>query len=294
MTRLVMQMKNLIPKLNDQIFKKAVKNINPILQAYKRTLDDVRTDIAKIYVEYAVDGELKVGKRQRYTVLKQLEKQLIEQGKKLGLIDINHTTKILTDVYQESYYKTAYLIDSGMEASISFALLKPEFVKAAVNMPLEGVMFSDRIWANKELLVNRVRKTVEQAMIQGTSIDKLARQVKYNFGSSAYESRRLVVTEVARCQSMAQSEIYEDCGVIEQVMWTSTIEENTCEDCQNLDGQVFDIDDPDKPQIPLHPLCRCCWIGRVPGWSAKTRREQSTREIIDYTSYSEWEKSNNI
>ena len=216
-------MRDLIPKLNDSIYRKAEKNISPILQAYKRSLDEVRTEIAKIYVEYAVDGELKIGKRQRYTTLKQLEKQLLEQGQELGLIDVGHTTQILSDVYEESYYKTAFILDKGIEAGIDFALLKPEFVKAAVNMPIEGKMFSDRIWANKDLLVNRVRQTVEQGMIQGTSIDKLARAVKNEFGRSAYESRRLVVNELARCQSQAQKEIYEESGVVERVMWVATL-----------------------------------------------------------------------
>ncbi len=286
-------MQNLIPRLNDQIFKKAVKNINPILQAYKRSIDDVRADIAKIYVEYAVDGELKVGKRQRYTVLKQLEQQLLEQGRQLGLIDVGHTTKILTDVYEETYYKTAYIIDSGLEVSINFALLKPELVKAAVEMPIEGIMFSDRIWANKDLLVNRVRSSVEKAMIQGTSIDKLARDIKNNFGSSAYESKRLVVTEVARCQSMAQVEIYDESGVVEQVMWVATIDDRTSEQCQELDGQIWDTTE-NYPTPPNHPLCRCCLAPVVPGWSATIRREQSTRQIIHYQSYNQWAKARNI
>lgn len=286
-------MQNLIPLLNDSIYRKAERNINPILRAYKRSLDDVRTDIAKIYVEYAVDGELRVGKRQRYTVLKQLEEQLIEQGKELGLIDLNHTTKILTDVYNETYYKTAFLIDQGIEAGINFALLRPEFVRAAVEMPIEGKIFSDRIWDNKELLVNRVRQTVERGMIQGTSIDKLARQIKNEFGRSAFESRRLAITETAKCQNYAQHEIYSEAGV-EQVMWSATLEDRTCTDCQMLDNQVFDLDDSAKPEIPLHPLCRCAWIPRIPGHKLTSRRDQSIREIIPYQTYSQWAKDKGI
>lgn len=286
-------MQKIIPLLNDSIYRKAEKNISPILQAYKRSLDEVRTEIAKIYVEYAVDGELKIGKRQRYTTLKQLEKQLLEQGQELGLIDVGHTTQILSDVYEESYYKTAFILDKGIEAGIDFALLKPEFVKAAVNMPIEGKMFSDRIWANKDLLVNRVRQTVEQGMIQGTSIDKLARAVKNEFGRSAYEGKRLVVTETARCQSMAQYEIYSEAGV-EQVMWSATLEDNCCADCQGYDGETFDLDDPGKPEIPLHPLCRCAWIPRVPGWQPTFRRDQSIREIIPYQAYNSWKHDKGI
>lgn len=274
-------------------YKKADKDTTPILRAYKKALDEVRTDIAKIYVKYAIDGELKVGKRQRYTVLKQLEKRLIEQGRELGLIDLEHTTKILEDIFEESYYRTAYVIDKGIETDINFAILKPEFVKTAVEMPIAGEMFSDRIWKNKELLVNRVRDSIEKAMIQGTSIDKLARDIKRNFGSSAYESQRLIRTEVARCQSLAQNEIYEQSGFVQQVMWVATLESRTCVDCGDLDGKIWDITE-NYPMPPKHPMCRCTITPIVKNWQPKTRRDQETRQIIPYQTYSEWKKAKGI
>ena len=41
---------------------------------------------------------------------------------------------------------------------------------------------------------------------------------------------------------------------IEQVMWCSENDNRVCNDCEDLNGQVFDIDKvPDKP----HPNCRC-------------------------------------
>jgi len=79
--------------------------MKPILQAYKRSLNEVRTEIAQLYVKYAVDGKLQMSKQQRYTFLKNLEKQLIEQAKVLGNIDLEHTTKILNEIYQDLIIK---------------------------------------------------------------------------------------------------------------------------------------------------------------------------------------------
>ena len=98
---LMSDIKKDIQKIRQEAEKHTSKNMKPILQAYKRALDDVRAEIAKIYMEYSEDGELKISKQQRYTILKQLEKRLIEQAKELGNIDLEHTTNILSDVYKD-------------------------------------------------------------------------------------------------------------------------------------------------------------------------------------------------
>jgi hypothetical protein len=33
--------------------------------------------------------------------------------------------------------------------------------------------------------------------------------------------------------------------------------DTTCEECEELDGTQWDADDPDMPQLPIHPNCNC-------------------------------------
>lgn len=287
--------------LRDEIFdirnlldKKAEKDSKPILQAYKRALTETREEIAKLYVKYAVDGKLKMSQQQRYTYLKLLESQLKEQAKELGNIDLGHTTKILSDVYEQSYYRTAFIIDKGITSTIDFVLLNPKMVEAAINVPIEGKMFSDRIWNNKELLVKRVRQSVERAVLQGYSVDRLAKNIKINFGSSAYESQRLIRTEIGRVMGEAQKNIYESSDVVKKIMWDSTLDSKTRPEHAELDGKTWDIYDPNRKYAPDGVNCRCATVPIVSGWSPTKKREQETREIIDYTDYNSWLKSRNI
>ena len=76
---------------------------------------------------------------------------------------------------------------------------------------------------------------------------------------------------------------------VEQVMWSATLDMKTCSECGDLDGKIFDINDPGKPENPLHLNCRCCWMN-VPyeGWSPTQRRDNETKEIIPYTTYNKW------
>ncbi len=34
---------------------------------------------------------------------------------------------------------------------------------------------------------------------------------------------------------------------------------NCCEKCKRFDGKVFSDKDPAKPELPIHPNCRCTW-----------------------------------
>lgn len=279
--------------------KKADKKVKKILRQYKKSLKNIQNQMASIYMEYSVDGELKVSKKQRYYILMQLEKKLIEEMKSLRAVDVEETTNILNEVFEESYYRAAFEIDRGIEVILDFPILKKEFIESVVNMPIKGEMFSDRIWKNKRKLVNRVRKTVKNAVIEGKSIDKLARQIKKDFGSSAYESKRLIYNEVARCVSQAQDEIYENSDAVVEVMFDATLDDRTSDICQGLDGTRYPKDN--HPVIPedTHVGCRSCIVPVIENWNPTKKRENvkgddGSKEIIDYKDYKSWIESRNI
>ncbi len=287
-----------IQQLQANCANKAKKPIKEILKTYKQALDDLQKEIIAIAYKYEVDGVLNISSKQRYNVLKSLEKQLIEQSNQLGSMNVDMATELLTDVYSESYYRTAFIIDKGITANIDFSILRPEMIKAAINTPLDKLTFSDRIWKNQKGLTDRLYSDVRKALVNGKSTEKLARQLKRDYGVTAYEASRLLNTEAARAMSMAQDEIYYNSDAVQQVMWDATLESNTCEVCAALDGQYFPKDK--HPYLPRHPICRCCIIPVVDGWQPKRKLEniKSTntgkKTIIDYTSFENWKKAKGI
>lgn len=283
------QLQKEIENIHEEMAKKAQKDSLPILQAYKRALNNIRGELGKIYSKYSQDGKLSVSDQQRYAVLAQMQKKLSQMAKNLGQVEDEKTTEILTDIFKESFYKTGYTIEKGIDVNIDYSILRPEFIEKAVKMPIEGKTFSDRIWNNKTKLVNTLRKNLEDGMIQSKSIDKLSKNISQTMGSGAYESHRIINTEMARCVTQAQKQIYEESGLVQKVMWSATLEDNTCEECQNLDGQKFDLDN--APDLPAHPNCRCCLIPVVEGWNPSQRRDQETGEVIPYQPYEEWVKN---
>lgn len=291
-------LKKEIQQLEKDCTQKSKKPANEILKAYKQALDDIQKEISAIVQKYKVDEVLNISSKQRYSELKSLEDKLVKQANQLGTLNVNKTTDLLTDVYSTSYYQTAYIIDKGISANIDFSILRPEMIEAAINTPIDKQTFSNRIWNNQKALTKRLYNDVRQALVSGKSPEKLARQIKKDYGVTAYQASRLINTEVARAMSMAQDEIYQSSNVVQKVMWDATLEGNTCEICASLDGQYFPKNN--HPDNPLHPLCRCCLIPVVSGWQPIRKLENvknsetGKKTVIDYTTFDKWKASKGI
>lgn len=276
-----------------QLIDKQVENdMKPIVQAFRRSLDSVRLEIAKLYAKY---GDLSsMSRAERTKELKRLESLMLQQVKNLNIIESTKTKEILKESFSESYYRTFFIVQTGVEAEIPFKVLSDTFVESLVNQKFEGERFSDRIWTNKKLLVSKLNKIIKSGVIQGKSIEKMTKDIKDIFGQSAYVSKRLVRTETARVQSDANMTLYEDSKLVKKVMYDATLDNKTSDICKSKDGKYWDIDDPSKPRIPAHPNCRSCWIPVVTGWKPKTKRDNITKEIIPYQTYEEWAKDKGI
>ncbi|MDQ1003973.1 SPP1 gp7 family putative phage head morphogenesis protein [Neobacillus niacini] len=261
---------------------------------FNLSLKTVQKDINNLLMGYMVDGQLQVSKKDRYKLLKQLDKTLLKQAKVMGNKDIEVTTKILNDTAVESYYRTNYLLEAGLDNPLKISKLKENQIKALVNTPIKEEMFGDRIWKNKEKLVKQVRHSVEQALIKGTDPKKLAREVKRIFGVTAYESQRLINNEVARVTRQAQDIAYEQQGV-KKVMFDATLDKKTSKFCREHDGKVYNFGDHPKIPEETHVQCRSDIIPIVDGWTPKKKRENIKNEdgvkpVIDYSNYDDWMK----
>lgn len=281
-------------KIRKLIERQASGDLKPLLIAYRSSQKRIEGELARLTSKYIEDGVLKISDQQRYSILINLNREITGQAQSIGAMELNETTNILKSAYQESYYRTAYNLDRGLIQPVSFSLLRPEFVNAAVNMPIKGEMFSDRIWKNKDKLVIRTRELLQRSMIDGADPNKLARELKNQFNTSAYESTRLVQNEVARCTRQAQDEIYEESGVVAELMFDATLDNDTSDICEELDGKRFSIDS--KPEIPddTHVGCRSDYIPVVDGWEPTRKMDNEAKKHVDYTSYPKWKESQGI
>jgi SPP1 gp7 family putative phage head morphogenesis protein len=101
---------------------------------------------------------------------------------------------------------------------------------------------------------NQLLIMIESSIRQHEGIDKIARDIKNKIPEiTAPRAKVIARTELAHAYNVAISNSYQSAG-IKQWQWLSALAETTCQDCQNLHGQVFDFGEPEPH---LHPNCLC-------------------------------------
>lgn len=114
-------------------------------------------------------------------------------------------------------------------------------------------------WQITEGTRTLLRSTVEQAESEGWSTDKLSSVIQEGTVFSEDRADMIARTESAKADVAGNIEGWRVSGVVDKKEWIAA--PDCCDDCQELDGQIVDLDDSfegdggDGP--PLHPRCRC-------------------------------------
>jgi SPP1 gp7 family putative phage head morphogenesis protein len=257
-------------------------------------LDEVHAMAGMIFIKYAKNGLLNVTGKAKSNMINTANKKLTGIGKDLGTAEVSKVSNIISNTYKDTYYKNAYVMDK-FGVNPNFSTLKQKYVNSVINAKYKGSDFSDRIWKNKSAVIDKLGQTLLDANDGATTIDQLGQAIQDIFGVQAYESRRLVRTEVARNATSAQLQIGLDSGC-QTVLWSATLDDRTAEYDASLDGQSWGInDDHPVPVDDTHPNCRCVLIN-VPydGWQPSQRMDNETGDLIDYQDYATWAQTNGI
>jgi SPP1 gp7 family putative phage head morphogenesis protein len=203
---------------------------------------------------------------------------------------------MLRDIYTEGYYRTAFEIQKGTGVGYAFNQLDTRRVRAAINTSWaqDGKNFSDRLWQNKENLVNSLNDTLTQNIIRGENPRKAIEQLSKKLGTSKANAGRLYMTESAAIAAKSQSECYKELDV-EEFEFVSTLDTNTCDICGSIDGKHFPMSDYEIGLTvpPLHPNCRCVTAPYFPddeeeGTRAARNEEGKTYEVPSNMTYEQW------
>lgn len=216
----------------------------------------------------------------------------------------------LKNLYKDQYNRTAFQIAKGTGVGTNIYSLNDKLVNTVIKKPWapDGKNFSDRIWEDKDKLINTLHTEMTQAFIRGDSLEKLADKIAEKMKVSKANASRLVYTESAAYSSRARLKSYQDLGV-EKYEIVATLDNRTSDICQDMDGKVFDLKDYEVGVTanPFHVRCRTT----TAPYFDETEGERAARNEVtgetEYVSanmkYSDWkekylhegiEKGNNV
>ena len=190
----------------------------------------------------------------------------LKNSLRYNLIDLGFNQEIkfnteLSNLCKDIHSFASFDIDKTLGFSEGYDEIPAKKIEYLVNEKWLGENYSDRIWKDKNKLLDNINHTFLQGIARGQNSVVIAREIANNYKTSFYNAERLCITESAHITESATMESYKEHGV-DEIQFVATLDAHTCPICGGLDGQHH----PKKEAMtgvnypPVHPNCRCTTI----------------------------------
>lgn len=196
----------------------------------------------------------------------------------LGAIEQTELEKHLEKTYGKHYKNMMKELGIGNQfLAIDDRTMRNTLFTGWVN----GENFSDRIWANKEKMLDHMQTVYRDGLARGDNYAKLTKAIRERFDVGANDAKRLVWTESSFVLNQAHTQAYEQAGVEEYEI--SAIRDNkTSPICREMDGKVFRFDEMEVGLNfpPFHSYCRTTFLGILDGQAPREKNQEDDIESI--------------
>ena len=228
-------------KFIENLYEEANEDLKEVYKEQKEARNELLQEIAMIMLTYTVlDGLMDIKKNDKDKIYKKLSGLIITNYKNIS----NKEVEVLNNVLESTVKKTFNFYSYNAD-------LKD--VRKIIESNFKGKHFSERIWSNEKNIVNHLHKQIKEFINGEVNVNQIKKNIEKTFNVSAYNAKRLVTTEVSRCQNEAFRKLCEETNV-KKVKRNAILDSKTCDDCYPLNGKIYEL--KDMPQIS-HPMCRC-------------------------------------
>lgn len=229
-------------KFVEGLYEQANEQLKEVYKEQKEARNELLKEIAMIMLTYTIlDGLMNIKKNDKDEIYKKLSELIIINYKNIS----NKEVEVLNNILETTVKKTFnfYSYNSGLKD-----------VRKIVESNFKGKHFSKRIWSNEQEVSKYLHKQVNNFLNGKINVNQIKKDIEKTFNTSAYNAKRLVTTEVNRCEDEAFRRFCKETGV-KKIKRNAILDTHTCSDCAEYDGVIYDLDK--APTLPTHPLCRC-------------------------------------
>ena len=222
----------------------------------------------------------------------------------------------MPEVYALNHNYATFEVEKGSKLDTSYTLYDRQTVERIARdnpeiLPPPGKNMKAKIAANKDIAwqEGQIQSATMQAILQGESIDGMAKRICRDLGNTDYASAvRYARTATTGAENAGRHDAYQraqNIGIPVKQTWVATLDGRTRHEHRVLDGQTVGIDEPFEvdgmkiryPGDPTAPPelvwnCRCTTIAQIEGFERDvTDTDLRHNERLGDMSYEEWKSS---
>lgn len=247
--------KDKIIKIKTGIMKKE-NEVKEIKTEYKKYLLILIALISDYYNRDFYNG--KISNFKKSIIMNDLEKKIREFSDELYNFQYDFIINELKDIYVETYFKNLEVLNEVKNMDIKEELI-PEEVDEIINTNYQGCSISSKLKDNINEFSETIYNKINRNILNRKTLDEMITDISKTFEVATYDGKELLNTEQTRIFTEAQEKVFRDFE-IQEIMWSSDACFKPCMYCEAMNGKVFRMDDRNKPTIPAHSSCNCCWI----------------------------------
>ncbi len=273
----------------------------------KKELEELKWDVNE-YIRYgeenAVNGTWmrqleNASARYHISRLEAIQLQMQQSLEVMFGNQLDSIDSTMRDIYKSGYYHTAFEIQKGVGVGWDFGTLGEKHISKVINKPwaVDGKNFSERVWSNRQKLVNELNNELTKNIILGQDPQKAIDAISKRMNVSKNSAGRLVMTEEAFFSSAAQKDCFAELDV-EQFEIVATLDSHTSEICRDMDGKHFPMSqwEVGVTAPPFHVYCRSTTVPYFDddfddiGERAARGEDGKTYYVPSNMTYHQWEK----
>lgn len=239
----ISQWRKRIEKLEGSGHELVLETIDEVVKEHGNCCEKVCDAISAWFGKYATDGKVTYY-------------EAVRLNRMLELIDcIDNELEVATE---EEDNLIALLVASllglystKLGTEITLDIFKTQWI-------LDGIWYSDLLKENKTMLLFYIRNDIKQALARGDKLPEILAQIRKRFKTSATSLGSLIQT----LSTDYESDILKNWLIAtghSKYVWITIQDGRQCEDCDSMDGLIFDVRDYERGVTApsLHRRCRC-------------------------------------
>lgn len=224
-----------LAKRAERLEQKGVKSTSA---HHKKTLDNLRLELAKLYEKHGVDGRISWEEMNKYDRLKKLDSMIQKEISDLYASTRKDIRATLNTIAQDTYRNSITIVEKATGRKLR-GIVKKLNVANVVNDDMAGLEWITRTNNHRHNFIYKLSSDLKGGLKRGDTYKTLSRKLKEETQISANKANVIIRTEGHRVHSQARKDSLDAVskqGVKMYKTWVSSHDERVREQHQDMDG----------------------------------------------------------